>query len=399
MKNPYLKMGTGIYLSYLLLGMVNIILASNMGFLTEQMNVDRTDISLLISIIGIGHLLTVNISGKLSDRYGRKPLLLSAAVLYVVFLVGMPLTNSFYIAIGLSFIAGVCNSLIDSGSYPALNEAFPKRAGSATVLIKAFVSIGAIILPMMIALFISKDLFFGYAFFVPAAVFLVAAFILLKSVFPKNKEDEFDHYLVDYTAVKVQFAVKPKFMKEGVVLIIFGFTSISLSMIVQTWLPTYAKEVLKFGEIEAVSLISFFSAGGLLSVILLTIFLNRWIKPVTAMILYPFMAAVFLIIFLINPIQGLTAFLVFFLGLFMSGIFQLAMTVMVELFPENKGTSVAYVSAAASVAFMVIPYGTGLLSEYVTITSVFVFDFVLALVSVILAIYIFIKYKKIKVVR
>ena len=399
MKNPYLKMGTGIYMSYLLLGMVNIILASNMGFLTEQMHVDRTDISLLISVIGIGHLFTVNISGKLSDRYGRKPLILVAAVLYVVFLVGMPLTNSFSIAIGLAFIAGTCNSLLDSGSYPALNEAFPKRAGSATVLIKAFVSIGAILLPMMIALFISKDLFFGYAFFVPAALFLVAAFIVLKSAFPKNKEDEFDHYLVDYSAVKIQFSIKPKFMKEGAALILFGFTSISLSMIVQTWMPTYAIEVLGYGDIEAVSLISFFSAGGLLSVILLTVFLNRWIKPVTAMIIYPFMAAVFLVLFLTNSTQGLTAFLIFFLGLFMSGIFQLAMTVMVELFPENKGTSVAYVSAAASVAFMVIPYGTGLLREYVNITSVFVFDFVLALVSILLATYIFIKYKKIKVVH
>ena len=399
MRHPYLKMGTGIYLSYLLLGMVNIILASNMGFLTEQMNVDRTDISLLISTIGIGHLLTVNISGKLSDRYGRKRLILVAAILYVVFLVGIPNTTSFYIALGLSFIAGMCNSLLDSGSYPALNEAFPKRAGTATVLIKAFVSLGAVILPIMIALFISKDLFFGYAFFVPAVVFLVAGFILLKSEFPKNKEGEFDHYLVDYTAVKMQFAVKPKLMREGAALILVGFTSVSLSLIVQTWLPTYAKEVLGFGDIEAISLISFFSIGGLLSVILLAILLNRWIKPVTAMILYPFMAAIFLIIFLINPIQELTAFLSFFLGLFMSGIFQLTMAVMVELFPENKGTSVSYVSASASVAFMVIPYGTGLLREYVDITYVFVFDFVLAIISTLLATYIFKRYKKINHVR
>lgn len=395
MKNPYLKMGTGIYLSYLLLGMVNIILASNMGFLTEQLNVDRTDISLLISMIGIGHLLTVNISGKLSDRYGRKPLLLAATILYVIFLVGIPITTSFYVAIALSFIAGVCNSLLDSGSYPALNEAFTKRAGTATVLIKAFVSLGAVILPILIALFISKDLFFGFAFFVPAVIFIIASFILLRSEFPKNKEGKFDHYLVDYSAVKKQFAIKPKIKKEGAILIIFGFTSISLSMIVQTWMPTYAIEVLGFGDIEAISLITYFSTGGLLSVILLAICLNRLVKPVTAMILYPFMAAVFMIIFLINPFQGLTAFLVFFLGLFMSGIFQLAMTVMVELFPENKGTSVAHVSAAASVAFMVIPYGTGLIREYINITSVFVFDLVLAVVSIVLAAYILIRYKKI----
>ena len=55
----------------------------------------------------------------------------------------------------------------------------------------------------------------------------------------------------------------------------------------------------------------------------------------------------------------------------------------------------AYVSASASVAFMVIPYETGLLSEYVDITCVFVFDFVLAIISTLLATYIFKRYKKI----
>lgn len=395
MRHPYLKMGLGIYLSYLILGMVNIVLASNMEFLTEKMNVEKTDISLLISTIGIGHLLTINISGKLSDRYGRKQLLIIATFLYVIFLVGIPFTTSFPIAIGLSFIAGVSNSLLDSGSYPALNEAFVRRAGTATVLIKAFVSLGAVILPILIALLISKNLFFGYAFFVPAIVVLVAGFILLKSEFPKNTEDELDNDLVESTTKKNQFAVKPRLMREGIALILIGFTSISLLLIVQTWLPTYAKEVLGFKEIEAISLISFFSIGGLLSVILLAILLNRWIKPVTAMILYPFMGAIFLIIFLINPIQEFTAFLVFCLGLFMSGIFQLTMAVMIELFPENKGTSVAYVSASGSVAFMVIPYGTGLLREYVNVTSVFVFDFILAIVSVLLATYIYKKYKKI----
>lgn len=98
MKHPYLNMGVGIYLSYLLLGMVNIILASNMSFLSERMGVIRTDISLLISIVGIGHLLTINIAGKLSDRYGRKPLLISAAILYTVFLIGMPTTTHFTLA-------------------------------------------------------------------------------------------------------------------------------------------------------------------------------------------------------------------------------------------------------------------------------------------------------------
>ncbi|MEH6926450.1 MFS transporter, partial [Priestia megaterium] len=40
MKNKYMLSASGMYINYFLLGMVNIILASNMSFLTKQLNTD-----------------------------------------------------------------------------------------------------------------------------------------------------------------------------------------------------------------------------------------------------------------------------------------------------------------------------------------------------------------------
>src|SRR4051794_33142711 len=147
MRKPYLKMASSLYLNYLLLGMINVILVSNMSFLSKQLNTDSAGISFLISAIGVGKLVALSISGKLSDKVGRKPLVVTASFLYLIFLIGIPLAPNYQLAFIFAVIAGMSNSIMDSGTYPALIEAFPKTSGSATVLLKAFISIGSTILP------------------------------------------------------------------------------------------------------------------------------------------------------------------------------------------------------------------------------------------------------------
>lgn len=385
MKHPYLNMGVGIYLSYLLLGMVNIVLASNMSFLSERLGVYRTDISLLISVVGIGHLLTINIAGKLSDYYGRKPLLIMAAVLYTVFLVGIPTTTHFALAMFFALFAGVSNSLLDAASYPAINEGFKEAAGTATVLIKAFISIGAALLPVLIAFLISQDMFFGYAFFLPAILFIVLGIYFIPVRFPAINGEE-RHEEVDKENVEKQDS-NPHSWKEGTAIVLIGFFSVSMTVVIQTWLPTFGQEIIHLNENNAVRLLSFYSVGGLISVLLLAWLLKRIIKPITAMIVAPSVAAIFVFALLFAGGSPLAPFIAFFLGLSTSGIYQLAMTVMIQIFPNNKGVSVSYVSAAASVAFMVIPYITGLLTKHIGISSVFYLELGITIVSTALAIY------------
>ncbi|WJH29215.1 MFS transporter [Paenibacillus sp. CC-CFT742] len=335
MKFPYLKMGLGIYLSYLLLGMVNIMLASNMTFLSERLHVAQTDISLLISVVGIGHLLTINIAGKLSDRYGRKPLIIAAAVLYAVFLVGTPLSTHFQIALLFAFFAGISNSLLDSGAYPALNESFKEAAGTAIVLIKAFMSIGAIILPALISFFMSKELFFGYAFFIPALLFALLGIYFVTIRFPGMTTQNPDKQRSETDSG--EYRTNLYSWKEGSALVIIGFFSVSLSSVIQTWLPTYGKQALFLDEKSAVELLSFYSMGGLICVLVLAFLLKKFIKPITAMIVTPGVATLFLIVLLVSRNPLMAPFIAFFLGLFTSGMYQLAMTVMIDLFPAKKG--------------------------------------------------------------
>ncbi len=118
MKTSHIKTASGMYINYFFLGMVNIILASNMPSLTKQWNTDPTGISYVIAAIGFGKLLTYGISGVLSDRIGRKPLVVASAGIMAVFLVGIPLSPSYELAFVFALLAGVANSAMDAGTYP-----------------------------------------------------------------------------------------------------------------------------------------------------------------------------------------------------------------------------------------------------------------------------------------
>ena len=388
-------MASSLYLNYFLLGMINVIIASHMSFLSEQLNTDSAGISSLISAIGIGKLVTLSVSGRISDKFGRKPLVVTASFLYLIFLIGIPLAPNYAMAFIFAFIAGVSNSIMDSGTYPALIERFPKKAGSATVLLKAFISIGATLLPFMIAFFISQDMFYGYTFLIIASIYLVNGLHLLFVKFPDHKTKKYDDCIVDYSFVKPMFSVQPRFWREGIGVILIGFSSVALFMIIQVWLPTYGQEVVGLSEVEAVGLLSFYSIGGFISVLLLASFLNKLIKPITVLIVYPSIALFSLLILLLFPSPLVIMVISFLLGLSTSGLFQLAVTLMTEFFPKKKGTSSAFVSLASSVAFIVIPFVTGLMTKYLSVTSVFIFDMVVAVISILLALNISYRYKKV----
>ncbi|WP_318505056.1 MFS transporter [Bacillus sp. T3] len=284
--NKYIGTVSGLYINYILFGMVNIILASHMSFLSEQLNTDKSGVSFLVAAMGMGRLLTLYIASVLSDKFGRKPFVLGASILFIVFLVGIPLSPSVPVAVVFSFLAGVAISMSDSGTYPALMEAFPKTPGSATVLVRGFVSVGSTLLPLIIVYFMNHEIYYGYSFFLPALVFLFSFIILSKMKFP-SQSAQGQNSVKNELNPEMNYVSKPKFWQEGVCLIIIGFTGQALLYILQLWLPTFGQEVVGLNEANSLKLLSYYSIGSLASVITLVLVLHRIVKPVTVLLIYP----------------------------------------------------------------------------------------------------------------
>ncbi|GAA0317709.1 MFS transporter [Oceanobacillus oncorhynchi subsp. oncorhynchi] len=396
MNNPYIKTSIGLYLNFFMLGMINIIIASNMGNLSRLYDVTPSQVSFLVSAIGIGKLAALFFVGRLSDKIGRKPIIIAASFLYLLFLLGMPLTSSYYLAFAFAITAGIANSLLDSGTYPALIESFPKKSSTATVLVKAFVSIGATVLPFLISFLAANGIFWGWSFFILGILYVISGVYLFFMPFPEvengdTSEDEESDKEQDKKALKT----KPSMMREGLAIILIGFTSTALFVVWQTWLPELGEQFIGLSEHDSVQLLSYFSIGALVSVILLAVVLDRFIRPITVLIVYPIIAFIAMLLLFFVESYPVVLVSTFLLGLFTSGLFQLALSIMTDFFRKNKGTTTAYVNIASSAAFILVPIITGSLVDLIGISMTLVFDMVIAVLGILLALYIASRRRKI----
>ncbi|WP_454844324.1 MFS transporter [Priestia megaterium] len=393
MKNKYMLSASGMYINYFLLGMVNIMLASHMSFLTKQLNTDGAGISYIISAIGIGKLLSYSLSGILSDKFGRKPLILVSSLTMAIFLIGIPLSPNYPTAFIFAIIAGIANSAMDAGTYPALIEVFPKSSGSASVLVKAFISAGAALLPFMIAFFADRDLFYGYAFFLPALIYLLNMIFMFKLPFPNHKREQ--STVQQQNTAENKFISPPKMKQEGIALIVIGFTSTALFTVAQIWLPTYGQQVLGMAESSSVRLLSYYSIGALISVLVLAVLLSKVLRPVTVILVYPMITLIAVLTLLFVKVPTIAIVAAFFMGFSTAGVFQLAITVMTELFWNKKGTVTGIVATAAGLAAILLPLATGLMSKTGHISIIFIFDAMLSVVGMAAAAFVNYRYRKI----
>lgn len=73
-KRKYIPLMASLYVNFIFQGMAAIILSQNLEILKEQWQVSIQEVTLVISSIGLGRVLSLYFSGFFSDRYGRKKL-------------------------------------------------------------------------------------------------------------------------------------------------------------------------------------------------------------------------------------------------------------------------------------------------------------------------------------
>jgi MFS family permease len=382
-KNKYFKTALGIYISYGMLGMILILLSSNLVFLTKQFNTDAAGISFLISAEGIVRSATLYIAGRLSDKYGRKKFLCLAPLAMIVFLVGIPLSPSYELAIVFSAFAGISHAFMDAASYPTLMECFPKTPGTANVLIKAFIATGGALLPFIIAFFVEKNMFYGNTFFLIAIILFINGVFIMGRKFPDKTEIAASNQEVQENNNIVS---EPVFRKEGIAVIIIGFTSNSIYTAFQMWMPTFGQKMLGLSQLTSLKFITYYSLGAIVSVFILAKLLQNTIKPVLVTVVYPIIGIVMLILLLIFKTTTIAIISFTLAGFSSAGVLQMAQTTMGELFWKNKGAMIALVSTASGIAAAVIPASTGLILRHFGIVAVFYFLVIIYMIGILASI-------------
>lgn len=365
-KHKYVPTISSLYVNYIFQGIAAIIVSQNMTVLRRNWGASLKEISLVLSAIGLGRILSVNFAGYLSDKLGRRWSILLGIASYIFFFVGLLLSPNYIWAFIFSVFAGFGNAFLDTGTYPVVVEAFEsnKRNSALSVLNKAFISMGQFIFPIITRFILKNDYYFGWTFIVSAICMGINLFLTLRLPFPEVKNGKVVQLTEEEPLENKQQAVKANFKIEGVALLIFSFVSVSLFNIFITWIPSYAQAALKMAEEDSLVLVSYYSIFSFISVFATSFIVNRGINIPKFMIFCTTVTGLALTFMLQQPSFFSVILATFCVGFFAAGgIWQLGLAVLLEFFPFKRGIITSFYSLATSISVMVIPYLTGYLAE------------------------------------
>ena len=130
---------------------------------------------LALTAFAIGNVSLVMYSGRLSDRIGRKPLLICGLVLSAVSTAVLGLTDSLPVFLGLAVIAGAASGVYNSPQQAAVADIIGKaRGGTAIATFQMMSDFGSIVGSFGVGV-LAEYLSFQWAFAISGAILLIAA--------------------------------------------------------------------------------------------------------------------------------------------------------------------------------------------------------------------------------
>ena len=388
----YRPLCLSLYLNYFVHGIGVLILAQNMDALAARWG-SLADVMSVIGMLGIGRLIVLFVSGKLSDKYGRKPFVLLGMITYIAFFLGILVSPTTAVACVFGILAGIANSFLDAGTYPALIESYPESASTVTVLLKAFISAGQFLLPLFIGVLVMMNAWYGWSFIVAAVILALNFVIMLKMGFPAmNRVGNSDKN--DASEAPVE-APKSKWYLEGICFVLYGYISQATFYLISQWLTKYGVAVAQMPDLAARSLMSYYSIGSLACVFFTAFITKKGVRPITLLVVYTLISTLAIGGLYYYPSASLAPILSAVVGFSAAGgVMQLGLVMMTEMFPKGKGTMTGIFYTTGSIASFTIPVVTGYMADG-GINSIMGLDAAIALAGFIVACIIYVRYNSV----
>ena len=144
-------------------------------FVAEVLDRHAGVAGLALTAFAIGNVSVVMYSGRLSDRIGRKPLLVLGLLLSGIATAVLGLTQSLPVFLGLAVLAGAASGVYNSPQQAAVADIIGKaRGGTAIATFQMMSDLGSIVGSFGVGL-IAQQLSYAWAFGISGVILLVAA--------------------------------------------------------------------------------------------------------------------------------------------------------------------------------------------------------------------------------
>ena len=335
-----------LYFGTIMMGISMSILAQYKNDFATLWHTDLSGVLNVIGAAGLGGIIAALITGRLSDKFGRKSSAIIGHVIQSVYYFGLLLapnvtTAYIFAAVG----GGLGNGFINAGCSPTLIEIFPKNSSVANLMTKFMISVGQFLLPIFLLTANATGVGYRGVFITAGIIYLILACILAFLPFPKPGEDVKG---VSHT----QHNEKRRISLGTVALILIGYTSTAVFFL---WLNTYQELALQYGIKQPSILQSIYAVAAAVSVLINSIIVKKGVKESTILTWYPVFSGLALVLALTIH-QGIILYIVSALiGFFAAGgLFQLAAALLAKMYPELKATAMAAAGFMSMLANMTI---------------------------------------------
>ena len=412
-----------VYMAYLTHGIQALIFSQNKINFATQWGFDMTNpesatyaagvaaVSTAIAWTGFGKFCSVWIGGEISDRVGRKKLMIGGAILYVICFITMLKTGNATLAAFAGFLAGVATSgFWDASGYPAVQEAYPAAPGAALIGIKFFVSLSGMIYPLLAVANTSKG---GDAWKMNIYIPLVMSFVVLALaiIAPYVYDDEkkaaaaadgkgSNEIEAEIQAAKDRMLVKPSAFAKFLAYF-YAFLCMAIMYGAQQYTKAFGLAYSGLTEVQAAGMTTIYTLGSLCAVIFWAFMMAKlkW-NPLKVIIVDSVMTAIALAIVLLIHNVMIVYIAILAIGFFSAGgALQTGLGV-VQMFnpgPKGRNTGIYYtfMGAASYLIPVVAAKLTVISGEGAAVYTLMGMMLVLAILATLSTLYLISQHKKV----
>ena len=342
----------GVYLAFMLIGMSFTIYGPTIPFLMEDYRISLGQAGLFMTFMAMGRLLSVAFSGVLSDRLGRKALLLTGTGLLTAGLIAVGTLSIYWLAMGFVILAGVGHGMVDTSGSAAILDMHKDDSLRALNLSHMFFGVGCLIGPlisgMLLTLLPSWRTDYYVKGFAGILIFLMIAGCKFAATDGRtNNRQESGPPLFSWVLLLLGLVM---FLYSGV-----GHT-------LNTWINKYMGDVVHFPVFFAAGSLAVYNLGltagrftcGLIGD---RVRLKRLIFITSVCSLAAISVALF------SSSGGVIVVSLGLTGFFFGGLFPAAISIAGRMLPDRRGTVTGLLIMMAALGSMTIPAVSGFVSQ------------------------------------
>lgn len=364
-------------IGYFLVGSIPIMLAPALPFLIRAFNLTLTSAGAVFVARSAGSFLGVLAGGVLSDRLGRKPVIVAGCLLQGLLMSLVAISPNWAIITAFFGLIGFAGGLINPSINAMIAEANSERRGAALNALHGVYSVGAMIGPLVAGFLLASRHGWRAIFFGGSLIWLLYGLSLLFVKLPAS---------ILKTPGTVRPAVRPLslflnplFLMLFAVSFLYNGTATSLV----SWINTYLDQA-DFPILLGAGMVSIFYLGLAVGRFTCGILAEKigyarliLICAVGSLAFYP------IAIYTSPPL--LIALGVLLAGMFFSGLHPTSLAYANRLYPEIGGTVSSLLAIAMTLGAMSVPWITGFAADMIGFQMSFTINIGLLMVLVMVA--------------